>query len=553
VNGWSGLDLHNIHLLSLIVFLPAVGAAVLLLFDGSRVKLIRWWAFAVSLAEFALSLPLFFGFDLGTHLPQFVERKSWIESWGAYYYLGVDGISLLLVLLTTFLTAVSVLASFKSITEKVKGFMVSMLFLETGMLGVFLSLDFLLFYVFWEAMLIPMYFLIGIWGGPRRVYAAVKFFLYTMFGSVLMLVGILALYFVHRGASGEATFNILTLSETVLSSGQQLWIFLAFFIGFAIKVPLFPFHTWLPDAHVEAPTAGSVLLAGVLLKMGTYGFIRFCLPILPSMSVQLGPFILVLAVIGIIYGAAVAMVQPDLKKLVAYSSVSHLGFVVLGIFAMNIHALEGSILQMVNHGLSTGALFLVVGMIYERRHTRMIAEFGGVAKTMPVFAAMFGIVMLSSIGLPGLNGFVGEFLILLGTFKTHLTFAVIAASGIVLAAIYMLWMFQRVMFGKIEKEENARLKDVSVREGWVLAPVIALIILIGVCPRPFLARTEPTVRAVLKRVEERSLLSRTPGSLPSVVESGRGAPADLEPGDSFDQEIEEDSAVLPLETAEEES
>jgi NADH-quinone oxidoreductase subunit M len=428
---------------------------------------------------------------------QFKVLKSWIPELGISYQLGIDGISLWLVLLTTFLTPICVLAAWRSIEKGTSGFMISLLMLETGMLGVFCALDLFLFFVFWESMLIPMYLLIGVWGGKRRIYATVKFVLYTMAGSALMLVGILYLYF-----QNDNSFNLMTLYDKAGALPHQRLLFLAFFIAFAIKVPLFPFHTWLPDAHVEAPTVGSVILAGVLLKMGTYGILRFCIPLFPEGTVAFTPLISKLAVIGIIYGALVAMVQPDLKKLVAYSSVSHLGFVVLGLFALNSQGMQGGIIQMVNHGLSTGALFLLVGMIYDRRHTRMIADFGGLAKCMPIFATIFLIVTLSSIGLPGLNGFVGEFMILLGSFvsgafsKVH---AVLAATGVILAAVYMLWMFQRVMFGKLDKPENQALKDLNLREVIVLLPILLFIVWIGVYPKPFLSRIEKSVNHVLKQ------------------------------------------------------
>ena len=428
---------------------------------------------------------------------QFKVQKSWIPELGISYQLGIDGISLWLVLLTTFLTPICVLAAWRSIEKGTSGFMISLLMLETGMLGVFCALDLFLFFVFWESMLIPMYLLIGVWGGKRRIYATVKFVLYTMAGSALMLVGILYLYF-----QNDNSFDLMTLYDKAGVLPHQRLLFLAFFIAFAIKVPLFPFHTWLPDAHVEAPTVGSVILAGVLLKMGTYGILRFCIPLFPEGTVAFTPLISKLAVISIIYGALVAMVQPDLKKLVAYSSVSHLGFVVLGLFALNSQGVQGGIIQMVNHGLSTGALFLLVGMIYERRHTRMIADFGGLAKCMPIFATIFLIVTLSSIGLPGLNGFVGEFMILLGSFisgafsKVH---AVLAATGVILAAVYMLWMFQRVMFGKLDKPENQALKDLNLREVIVLLPILLFIVWIGVYPKPFLSRIEKSVNHVLKQ------------------------------------------------------
>ena len=485
-------------LLSAVIFLPLIGAIIIALLrtivSTSAIKSI---AFAIALLTFVVSLALYTGFDETTHAMQFMVQKSWIPELGISYQLGIDGISLWLVLLTTFLTPICVLAAWGSIEKGTSGFMISLLMLETGMLGVFCALDLFLFFVFWESMLIPMYLLIGVWGGKRRIYATVKFVLYTMAGSALMLVGILYLYF-----QNDNSFDLMTLYDKAESLTHQRLLFLGFFIAFAIKVPLFPFHTWLPDAHVEAPTVGSVILAGVLLKMGTYGILRFCIPLFPEGTVAFTPLISTLAVVGIIYGALVAMVQPDLKKLVAYSSVSHLGFVVLGLFALNSQGVQGGIIQMVNHGLSTGALFLLVGMIYERRHTRMIADFGGLAKCMPIFATIFLIVTLSSIGLPGLNGFVGEFMILLGSFISGAfskVYAVLAATGVILAAVYMLWMFQRVMFGKLDKPENQSLKDLNLREVIVLLPILLFIVWIGVYPKPFLSRIEKSVNHVLKQ------------------------------------------------------
>ena len=486
--------------ISTVVFLPLIGVALLLLVDRERQAAIKHLAFAVSVVTFLVSLQLYRGFQLNIPGMQFVERKPWIAGFGIQYYVGVDGISLLLILLTTFLMAIAILSSYTAITTFVKEYMICMLLLETGMLGVFVALDLVLFYVFWEGMLIPMYFLIGVWGGPRRIYATLKFFLYTMAGGVLMLVAIIALYYLNGGRpGGEFTFDLLKIYGLELPFRTQAWLFLAF----AIKVPMFPFHTWLPDAHVEAPTAGSVILAGVLLKMGTYGFLRFALPLFPEATRYFTPLFSWLAIIGILYGALVSMVQPDLKKLVAYSSVSHLGFVMLGIFALTIQGVEGGILQMINHGLSTGALFLIVGMLYERRHTRMIEDFGGLARIIPVFSACFLIVTLSSIGLPGLNGFVGEFLILVGTFRVNILYAVLATAGVILAAVYMLWMFQRVMFGTVTHDENRRLRDLTPREIVVLVPVLLAIIWIGIYPRPFLVVTEASVKQLLAQVHIR--------------------------------------------------
>jgi NADH-quinone oxidoreductase subunit M len=484
--------------LSTIIFLPALGA--LLAFLIASEELVKRMALLASTLTFLISLIPFFLFDSSTAALQFFERYDWIPALGINYEVGIDGISLLLIVLTTFLTPLTLLASWDSIQSRSREFMICMLFLESGMVGVFAAIDLFLFYVFWEATLIPMYFLIGIWGGPRRIYAAIKFILYTMAGSLLMLVAILALYFLHRQATGEATFNLFQLLQLELPLSTQRWLFLAFFLAFAIKVPLFPFHTWLPDAHVEAPTSGSVILAGVLLKMGTYGFVRFCLPLFPEASLNATPIVALLAALGIIYGALMALIQTDIKKLVAYSSVSHLGFVVLGIFAFNSQGLDGAVLQMLNHGLSTGALFLLVGMIYDRSHTRLIGDFGGLAKVMPMFAAFFLVVTLSSIGLPGLNGFIGEFLVLLGAFQTMPTLAAIAALGVILAAVYMLWMYQRVMFGEVTREANVHLQDLNRREVAVLVPVVLVILWIGIYPQPFLKRMEASTKAIIERV-----------------------------------------------------
>jgi NADH-quinone oxidoreductase subunit M len=430
---------------------------------------------------------------------------------GVSYHLGVDGISVLLVLLTTFLSPLALASAWRAIEDRTKEFVLTMLVLESGMIGVFVSLDLFLFYVFWEAMLIPMYFVIGVWGGSQRIYAAVKFVLYTMAGSLLMLVAILALYVQHGAATGAYTFDLPTLARWVVPAGRaQTLMFLAFALAFAIKVPIFPFHTWLPDAHVEAPTAGSVILAGVLLKMGTYGFLRFCLPLFPDASLAFGPLVLVLAVIGIVYGAWVSTVQPDLKKLVAYSSVSHLGFVMLGLFTFTPQGLVGGLIQMINHGLSTGALFLMVGMLYERRHTRLIAEFGGLWKTVPALSAVFLVVALSSLGLPGLNGFVGEFLILVGAFQVNRVVAALATSGIVFAAVYLLWMYQRIVFGEITQDENRRLPDLTPREWAILAPVLVLIVWIGVYPATFTAPTEAAVEALIVRVQAKASVTLVP-------------------------------------------
>jgi NADH-quinone oxidoreductase subunit M len=453
--------------------------------------------------EFLISLTLLFGFDASTHEMQFVEKVSWIPDVGITYFLGVDGMSLLLVLLTAFIAVISVLCSWSAVEHRVKGYLACILVMETGMIGVFVSLDLILFFLFWEIGLVPMYFLIGIWGGDRKLYATFKFFLYTVFGSIFMLIGILAIYYAHGNTTGEFTFDLLSLYEVTYPYNLQWWVFLAFFLGFAIKVPVFPFHTWLPDAHVEAPTAGSVILAGVLLKMGTYAFLRFNLPLLPSASIAFTPFIFILAIIGIIYGSFLALAQTDLKKLVAYSSISHLGFVMAGIFAMNRQGIDGGILQMVNHGISTGALFVIVGMIYERKHSRRIEDFGGLARVMPVFAALFLIVVFSSIGLPGTNGFIGEVLILLGVFKSNMPAAVAAATGIVLGAVYMLRMYQRVIYGEISRPENRVLKDLATREILTVLPVIVLIFWIGLYPKPFLKLTSAGTAHLIETVERK--------------------------------------------------
>jgi NADH-quinone oxidoreductase subunit M len=496
------MTILGIPILSLLIFFPIVGAIVLLFINQEKPGAVRVVTLIFAIVEFIFSLPLFFSFDSKTAAMQFVEARWWIEAYGISYKLGIDGISLFLVLLTTFLTILCILCSWTAITFRVKEFMISFLFLETGMIGALVALDLVLFYVFWEVMLIPMYLLIGVWGDPkRRIYAAIKFFLFTMAGSVLMLVAILALYFIGAKALGKGTFDVLELYKLGIPVGTQYWLFGAFALAFAIKVPMFPFHTWLPDAHTEAPTAGSVILAGVLLKMGTYGFIRFAIPLFPQAAFNLMPLISILALIGIIYGALVSMMQPDLKRLVAFSSVSHLGYVMLGMFALNTQGVQGSIYQMLNHGISTGSLFLIVGMIYERRHTRMIADFGGLSKVMPIYATFFMIVSLSSIGLPGTNGFVGEFLILLGAFQSNIVYGVLAASGVILGAAYMLWMFQRVMFGKITRPENEKLKDLNAREIAILVPMVILIFLMGIYPKLFFSKMDASVEKFLQDVK----------------------------------------------------
>ncbi|TMA35274.1 MAG: NADH-quinone oxidoreductase subunit M [Deltaproteobacteria bacterium] len=534
-------------LLTTVTFLP-LAAGLALLATGILARAVGtsglpdgvWRAvgFASSLATFAISIGLYTGFDPTETDYQFVQHVPWIPDYGIHYYVGIDGISLLLVLLTTFLMPVTLLASWNDIGKSLKSYVFFMLFLETGMLGAFVSLNLFQFYVFWELMLVPMYFIIGIWGGPRRIYAAVKFFLFTMVGSLLMLIAMLVIYSLFQNQTGLYTFDFVAppssnapaLLDTVIPTTgiwwqTQYWLFGAFALAFAIKVPMVPLHTWLPDAHVEAPTAGSVVLAGVLLKMGTYGFLRFALPLFPAAVADWTPTMLALSVIGIIYGSLVAMVQEDVKKLVAYSSVAHLGFVMLGMFALNVQGATGSVLQMINHGLSTGALFLLVGMLYERRHTRLITAFGGVAKPMPVYAFFFGLVMMSSIGLPLLNGFVGEFLILLGAFLSHPWFAVAAASGVVLAAAYMLWMFRRVMFGPVDNPENRKLIDLDFREKVVLVAITLPIIWIGVNPDPLLRRVEPSVSALLQDVHARAAAAQPAPARPAALAlAGEGRP-----------------------------
>jgi NADH-quinone oxidoreductase subunit M len=488
--------------LSAVTFLPLLGAALVFVLPRRAEGLVKVTALATTLVTFAVSVPLFMRFDASLSAYQFVEQRAWMPTLGVSYHLGVDGISLLLVLLTTFLMPLVLLSSWHSIERRWKEFAITMLLLETGMLGVFVALDLFLFYIFWEAMLVPMYLIIGIWGGPNRIYAAVKFILYTLFGSLLMLVAILALYYLNGAATGVYTFDLPVLARYVLPAGRaQNLMFLAFALAFAVKVPMWPFHTWLPDAHTEAPTPGSVILAGVLLKMGTYGFLRFCLPLFPQATITFAPWMFALAVIGILYGAWVSTVQADMKKLVAYSSVSHLGFVVLGLFTLNPQGMVGAIVQMVNHGLSTGALFLIVGMLYERRHTRLISEFGGLWKVVPALSALFLIVIFSSAGLPGLNGFVGEFLILVGAFQVHRPAAILATSGIIFAAVYLLWMFQRVIFGEVTNEANRTLPDLSIREWVILVPVLACIVWIGVYPASFTGKTEASVQALITQVQ----------------------------------------------------
>ncbi len=487
-------------MLSVLVALPAAGAVVVALLPSRRRELILPVSVLVSLLPLGMAGYILWAFEADDAGFQFSERVVWFAPWDVAWSVGVDGISLFLVALTGLLFPLSLLAS-ASITTNVKMYMVSMLILETGLLGVFLALDLVLFFVFFEITLIPMYLLIGMWGSQNRVYAAVKFVLYTALGSAFMLAGIIVLALVAGDQTGGVTFDFVKLLGLELSSSQQLWLFLAFGIAFAIKVPLFPLHTWLPDAHTEAPTAASVLLAGVLLKLGTYGFVRFNLTLFPEATVDLAPWLVTLAVIGIVYGGAVAIVQPDVKRLIAYSSVSHLGFIILGIFALTSQGLQGGIIQMVNHGLTTGALFLLVGMIYDRRHTREIADYGGLARVMPVLAGFFLFTAFASAGLPGLNGFIGEFTVLLGSYLTFPAHTIVAASGVVLAAVYLLWAYERVFTGPITRAENERLVDLDLREVAILVPMAALIVFLGVYPKPALDRIEPSVEAVLQRIE----------------------------------------------------
>ena len=506
-------------ILTFLIVLPIAGAILLLFFrEGPQnERVVRAAALGVSALVFLGTLLLWARFDPASADFQFVERYAWIPAFGISYFVGVDGISLLLLVLTAFLTPLALLASWESVHVHTRAFYSFVLLLEGAVMGVFVSLDLFLFYVFWDAMLIPMYFLIGIWGYERRVYAAVKFILYTMGGSVLMLLAILGLALLHNTATGSYSFDLTRIHELQIPPNLQFWFFLAFALSFAIKVPLFPFHTWLPDAHVEAPTAGSELLAGVLLKMGTYGLVRFAFPLFPLAATFFAPYLAILAVVGIVYGALVAMVQPDMKKLVAYSSVSHLGFVVLGITAMNVQGVQGAVYQMLNHGVSTGGLFLIVGMLSDRRHTRLISEYGGIKQVAPHLVAAFLIITLSSIGLPGLNGFVGEFLILLGAFRWDPRLAAVAATGIVLSAVYMLWMFQRVNYGPLTSEDNRAMPDLGTRERVILVPIIAAAILMGVLPNLFLRPIEPAVARVVGQIQAQAPAQIQAGTSPPPV------------------------------------
>jgi len=489
------------HILSIVLFTPLLGLLVLAFIPSSNERAVKLWANVAAFAGFLVSLPLVFKFD-PTKDYQFVEKAAWIPSIGASYHIGIDGLGLLLVMLTTVIGFIAILSSWNSISSRLKEYYGFFLLLQTGMLGVFMSLDFLLFFVFWEIVLVPMYFIIAIWGGPRRGYASIKFMIYTMIGSVLMLLGILMLYYQHWQQLNVYSFDIADLMQTHLSSNTQWWIFWAFFLGFAVKVPMWPFHTWLPDAHVEAPTAGSVVLASVLLKMGTYGFLRFSLPLLPDSAKdpKVVGIVAVLSLIGIVYGALASLMQKDWKKLVAYSSVSHLGFCTLGIFALNPAGISGSILQQINHGISTGMLFLIVGVVYERRHTREIAEYGGLLKVMPIFTLIFGLAALSSMGMPPLNGFIGEITILGGAYQMSKVWAFWGAVGIALGAAYLLWLFQRTMLGDVG-EKNRGLRDLSWREIAVFAPLVVWAFWIGLSPQPYFRVLDRSVAQIVERVQ----------------------------------------------------
>src|SRR5436190_1451676 len=501
--------MYDTWILTVLLAWPLVAAAIVLVAPERWAKHL---ALVATLLEFALSVPLWWRFVPANGM-QFTQVFAWIPAWGIHYRVGVDGISLFLVLLTTFLTPLSVLGSYQYITKRERAFYALLLVLTTGMIGVFVALDLFLFYVMWEVMLIPMYFIIGVWSGENRIYAAIKFFIYTMFGSLLMLVAILVLVYIVAQRTGAYSFSYTSVLAHAGGLGPAaFWLFGAFFLAFAIKVPMFPFHTWLPDAHVEAPTPGSVLLAGILLKMGTYGFLRFALPFFPAVAlhpmVQTG--IVVLSLIGIIYGGLVAMVQPDFKKLIAYSSVAHLGFVMLGIWALTLQSVQGALLIMINHGISTGALFFLVGMIYERRHSRLIEAYGGIARVVPLFAGILTIVSLSSIALPGTNGFVGEFLVLIGSFRTYPIATVLATTGVIVAAAYLLTALQRVIYNPLTNAENEKLSDLTLRELLVLAPLLAGILWIGIYPKPFLQRMEPSAKALIEQLRPPSSVAGQP-------------------------------------------
>ncbi len=499
---------YDAWILDVLIVLPLVAALVVALVPVHRAKYV---AVAAAAGQFLVSAGLWWTFDVRHGAMQFVVSRPWIPDWGIGYELGLDGISLFMVLLTTFMMPLVILASFNHIKQRERGYYALMLVLETAMIGVFVALDLFLFYVFWEVVLIPMYFLIGVWGGPKRIYAAIKFFIYTFVGSLLMLVAIVVIYNAIGRATGTYSFEYSHILANIGVVRQYAgWLFGAFALAFAIKVPIFPFHTWLPDAHVEAPTGASVILAGILLKMGTYGFLRFALPLFPdvALSAAVANAVVILGVVGIIYGALVAMVQPDFKKLIAYSSVSHLGFVMLGIWAVTVQSIEGAVVIMISHGISTGALFLLAGMLYERSHTREIAAFGGIARVVPLFATVLTVVALSSIGLPGTNGFIGEFLVLVGSFGTYPAATIVATSGVIFAAVYLLWALQRMIFNELDRPENKKLPDLSAREMAVLAPLLACIVWIGVYPAPILRRVEATARALVTQVRGEQVVPR---------------------------------------------
>ena len=524
--GYAGWALHAL------IWLPVLGVGLVLWAQEHQAKTVAFWC---SIGVFVLSLGLWWAFDPTQAAMQMESTTPWISTWGVNYSLGIDGISLFMVMLTTFSTSIAILGSFNYIKERERAFYALMLLLEAAVVGVFSATDVFLFYVFFELTLVPMYFIVGIWGGERRIYAAIKFFLYTAFGSLLMLVGILYLFTRAKTLLGFPTFAYADLLQIPLTGTEQLWLFGAFALAFSVKVPVFPFHTWLPDAHVEAPTPGSVILAAVLLKMGTYGFLRFLLPLFPlaAQHPTVVTTMLVLGVIGILYTAWVAAVQPDAKKLVAYTSVAHMGFVVLGVFALTVNGLQGGLVVMISHGISTGALFLLLGMLYERRHTRTIADFGGIARVAPWFATAFVITALASIGLPGTSGFVGEFLALLGTFETHPRIAFVASLGVIFAAYYMLPMVQTVFFNKLETDENREMSDLTGREMVILGPLIALMIVIGWHPTPLLERMEPSVRAVIERVEAAGAQALSQSSVDSDVAEFSTEPAEADPDESI--------------------
>ena len=494
--GYASWGLH------FLLWFPVVAMVVILMSTEAQAKKI---AFGLAIVEFVASIPLWFLFNNGDGGFQLTSVTPWIPQWGIFYRLGVDGISVLLIVLSTFLLPLTILGSFNYIKRRERAFYAMLMMLQTGVLGVFMAGDLFLFFMFWEIMLVPMYFIIGIWGGERRIYAAIKFFLYTAFGSLLMLVGIMYLYFKFKSVTGTPSFAWIDLVQLPLTLREQIWLFIAFALAFSVKVPLFPFHTWLPDAHVEAPTPGSVVLAAVLLKLGAFGYLRFLLPLFPDAATHptIVMTLMVLGIMGIIYAAWVAAVQPDAKKLIAYTSVAHMGFVVLGIFAMTLQGIQGAMIIMLSHGLSTGAMFLLLGMLYERRHTRTIADFGGMAAVAPVFATIFVFTALASIGLPGTSGFVGEFLALVGTYQTHPVVAIIAATGVIFAAYYMLPMVQRMWFGKLDNPENEKVADLSRRELAVLIPLVLLMLFMGAYPKPFLEKSEVTVLQLIETVESR--------------------------------------------------